>query len=148
MLSELELRSIIEGSFLPKRCECTKAEDASLTIKVYVDHVLERAAGGRKDGVKVVEREAHLGLQLGFGRAIGLAAHLARDEQKTVRPDRWRVAVLFIERLTAGGKNNITCRHEIPICWWERIDSRRSPPSDKQASRTMTLCDFQTIALM
>ena len=35
MLSELELRSIIEGSFLPKRCECTKAEDASLTIKVY-----------------------------------------------------------------------------------------------------------------
>lgn len=37
MLSELELRSIIEGSFLPKRCECTKAEDASLTIKVYDD---------------------------------------------------------------------------------------------------------------
>ncbi|MBM9485184.1 DUF1652 domain-containing protein [Pseudomonas sp. ICBG1301] len=35
MLSELELRSIIEGSFLPKRCECTKAEDASLTIKVF-----------------------------------------------------------------------------------------------------------------
>ncbi|PQZ86377.1 MULTISPECIES: DUF1652 domain-containing protein [Pseudomonas] len=37
MLSELELRSIIEGSFLPKRCECIKAEDASLTIKVYDD---------------------------------------------------------------------------------------------------------------
>ena len=40
MLSELELRSIIEGSFLPKRCECTKAPDASLTVKVYdeLDH--------------------------------------------------------------------------------------------------------------
>ncbi|KMT54309.1 DUF1652 domain-containing protein [Pseudomonas fildesensis] len=37
MLSELELRGIIEGSFLPNRCECTKADDASLTIKVY-DH--------------------------------------------------------------------------------------------------------------
>ncbi|WP_294735017.1 DUF1652 domain-containing protein [uncultured Pseudomonas sp.] len=35
MLSDLELRGIIEGSFLPKRCECTKAEDASLTIRVY-----------------------------------------------------------------------------------------------------------------
>lgn len=42
MLSELELRSIIEGSFLPKRCECTKAEDASLTIKVYDDHDRDR----------------------------------------------------------------------------------------------------------
>ena len=37
MLSELELRGIIEGSFLPERCECSKAEDASLTIKIYDD---------------------------------------------------------------------------------------------------------------
>ena len=42
MLSELELRSIIEGSFMPKRCECTKAEDASLTIKVYDDRDRDR----------------------------------------------------------------------------------------------------------
>lgn len=35
MLSELELRGIIEGSFLPERCECSKAEDASLTIKIF-----------------------------------------------------------------------------------------------------------------
>ena len=42
MLSELELRSIIETSFLPKRCECTKAEDASLTIKVYDDRDRDR----------------------------------------------------------------------------------------------------------
>ncbi|MDY7533530.1 DUF1652 domain-containing protein [Pseudomonas sp. Bout1] len=40
MLSDLELRGIIEGSFLPKRCEVTKAPDASLTVKVYheIDH--------------------------------------------------------------------------------------------------------------
>ncbi|NMX92316.1 MULTISPECIES: DUF1652 domain-containing protein [unclassified Pseudomonas] len=37
MFSELELRGIIEGSFLPRRCECTKAQDASLTIEVYGD---------------------------------------------------------------------------------------------------------------
>lgn len=42
MLSDLELRSIIEGSFLPKRCECIKAEDASLTVKVYDDKDHER----------------------------------------------------------------------------------------------------------
>lgn len=42
MLSDLELRSIIEGSFLPKRCECIKAEDASLTIKVYDDRDRDR----------------------------------------------------------------------------------------------------------
>lgn len=37
MLSELELRGLIEGSFLPRRCECIKAQDASLTIKIYDD---------------------------------------------------------------------------------------------------------------
>jgi len=35
MLSTLELRNIIESSFLPMRCECTVAPDASLTVKVY-----------------------------------------------------------------------------------------------------------------
>ncbi|MCF5088495.1 DUF1652 domain-containing protein [Pseudomonas gessardii] len=37
MLSELELRSIIEAGLLPRRCECIKAQDATLTIKVYDD---------------------------------------------------------------------------------------------------------------
>ena len=35
MFSELELRGLIEGSFLPRRCECIKAQDASLTIKIF-----------------------------------------------------------------------------------------------------------------
>ncbi|MCU1747886.1 DUF1652 domain-containing protein [Pseudomonas sp. 6D_7.1_Bac1] len=37
-LSALELRNIIESSFLPKRCQCTLAPDQSMTVKVYGDH--------------------------------------------------------------------------------------------------------------
>ncbi|MFK8331736.1 DUF1652 domain-containing protein [Pseudomonas sp. BJa5] len=35
MLSTLELRNIIERSFLPTRCQCTQAADRSLTVRVY-----------------------------------------------------------------------------------------------------------------
>lgn len=35
MLSTLELRNIIESSFLPMRCQCTQAQDRSLTVRVY-----------------------------------------------------------------------------------------------------------------
>jgi hypothetical protein len=37
-LSALEVRHIIEGSFLPKRCECTLSPDLSMTVKVYDNH--------------------------------------------------------------------------------------------------------------
>ncbi|MHC8320213.1 DUF1652 domain-containing protein [Pseudomonas sp. GB2N2] len=36
-LSALELRNIIESSFLPKRCECALSPDLSMTVKVYAD---------------------------------------------------------------------------------------------------------------
>lgn len=36
-LSALELRNIIESSFLPKRCQCTLSSDLSMTVKVYGD---------------------------------------------------------------------------------------------------------------
>jgi hypothetical protein len=36
-LSALELRNIIESSFLPKRCQCTLSPDLSMTVKVYAD---------------------------------------------------------------------------------------------------------------
>jgi hypothetical protein len=36
-LSALELRRIIETSFLPKRCECTLSPDLFMTVKVYAD---------------------------------------------------------------------------------------------------------------
>lgn len=35
MLSTLELRNIIESSFLPQRCQCTQAQDRSLTVKIF-----------------------------------------------------------------------------------------------------------------
>ncbi|AMB84849.1 hypothetical protein AWM79_05810 [Pseudomonas agarici] len=34
-LSTLELRNIIESSFLPMRCQCTLSADESLTVKVF-----------------------------------------------------------------------------------------------------------------
>jgi len=36
-LSALELRNIIESSFLPKRCQCTLAPDLSMTVKIFAD---------------------------------------------------------------------------------------------------------------
>ncbi|EJM60455.1 DUF1652 domain-containing protein [Pseudomonas sp. GM48] len=36
-LSALELRKIIESSFLPERCECTLSPDLMMTVKVYAD---------------------------------------------------------------------------------------------------------------
>ncbi|WMJ02803.1 DUF1652 domain-containing protein [Pseudomonas chlororaphis subsp. aurantiaca] len=41
-LSALELRNIIECSFLPKRCECTLSPDLHMTVKVYGDHETDR----------------------------------------------------------------------------------------------------------
>lgn len=35
MLSTLELRDIIEKSFLPVRCRCTLAADQSLTVQLF-----------------------------------------------------------------------------------------------------------------
>lgn len=37
-LSALELRNIVETSFLPKRCQCTLGPDMSMTVKVYADN--------------------------------------------------------------------------------------------------------------
>lgn len=37
-LSALELRNIIESSFLPKRCQCTLSPDLKMTVKVFGDH--------------------------------------------------------------------------------------------------------------
>jgi len=84
MLSELELRSIIEGSFLPKRCECTKAEDASLTIKVYDDRDRDRV----DLEVKGIKAE-----KLDSSRAIcNLIAGLREDLKQTQSPAQQRVA--------------------------------------------------------
>ncbi|AZC26744.1 MULTISPECIES: DUF1652 domain-containing protein [Pseudomonas] len=41
-LSALELRNIIESSFLPKRCQCTLSPDLSMTVKVFGDREPDR----------------------------------------------------------------------------------------------------------
>ncbi|UVK91417.1 DUF1652 domain-containing protein [Pseudomonas atacamensis] len=42
-LSALELRNIIESSFLPKRCQCTLSPDLSMSVKVFGDHRTDQA---------------------------------------------------------------------------------------------------------
>ncbi|MCX2899542.1 DUF1652 domain-containing protein [Pseudomonas mandelii] len=41
-LSALELRNIIESSFLPKRCLCSLSQDLSMRVKVYSDRVTDQ----------------------------------------------------------------------------------------------------------
>ncbi|MBC2657565.1 DUF1652 domain-containing protein [Pseudomonas sp. MSSRFD41] len=41
-LSALELRNIIESSFLPKRCQCTLSPELSMTVKVFGEHEPDR----------------------------------------------------------------------------------------------------------
>lgn len=36
-LSALELRNIIESSFLPRRCQCTLSPDMLMSVKVFAD---------------------------------------------------------------------------------------------------------------
>jgi hypothetical protein len=40
-LSALELRNIVESSFLPKRCQCTLTPDLKMTVKVYADGITD-----------------------------------------------------------------------------------------------------------
>lgn len=79
MLSTLELRSIIETSFLPQRCQCTQATDRSLTVRVFdrtSDRVYLTVTGIRPE-------------QLTSSRAISnLVAGLRADLQRS----HWPVA--------------------------------------------------------
>ncbi|WP_448107802.1 DUF1652 domain-containing protein [Pseudomonas azerbaijanoccidentalis] len=40
-LSALELRNIIESSFLPKRCQCSLSPDLKMTVKIYSDGITD-----------------------------------------------------------------------------------------------------------
>ena len=77
MLSTLELRSIIETSFLPQRCQCTQATDRSLTVRVFdrtSDRVYLTVTGIRPE-------------QLTSSRAISnLVAGLRADLQRSHSP--------------------------------------------------------------
>ncbi|MGE8064292.1 DUF1652 domain-containing protein [Pseudomonas sp. NPDC089569] len=40
-LSALELRNIIESSFLPRRCQCSLSPELKMTVRVYADGVTD-----------------------------------------------------------------------------------------------------------
>ena len=84
-LSALELRNIIESSFLPKRCQCTLTPELSMTIKVYSDRQTDHL-----DLIKTGIDAKHLN---GCREINELIAELREDMQKRadvqpLHPDR------------------------------------------------------------
>ncbi|MDB5993817.1 MAG: hypothetical protein JWP42_953 [Pseudomonas sp.] len=84
-LSALELRNIIESSFLPKRCECALSPDLSMTVKVYAD--------GQTDQVDLLVTGIDAKKLNGCREINDLVAELRSDMQqralhKTLHPDR------------------------------------------------------------
>jgi hypothetical protein len=86
-LSALELRNIIESSFLPKRCQCTLTPDLSMTIKVYSD-----GATDQLDLCKSGINARHLNGSREINDLIaGLRsdiAHRTNEHHQTLHPDR------------------------------------------------------------
>ncbi|WP_223434346.1 MULTISPECIES: DUF1652 domain-containing protein [unclassified Pseudomonas] len=84
-LSALELRNIIESSFLPKRCQCTLTPDLSMSIKVYAD--------GQTDQVDLLVTGIDASTLNGCREINDLIAELRteiqhRAELQTLHPDR------------------------------------------------------------
>lgn len=84
-LSALELRNIIESSFLPKRCQCTLSPDLSMTIKVYAD--------GQTDQVDLLVTDIDAAQLNGCREINELIARLRFDierqsERRTLHPDK------------------------------------------------------------
>lgn len=84
-LSALELRNIIESSFLPKRCQCSLSPDLSMTIKVYSD--------GQTDQVDLLVSGIDASTLNGCREINDLIAELRteiqhRAELQTLHPDR------------------------------------------------------------
>ena len=84
-LSALELRNIIESSFLPKRCQCSLSPDLSMTIKVFAD--------GQTDQVELLVTGIDARTLNGCREINDLIAELRteiqhRAELQTLHPDR------------------------------------------------------------
>ncbi|MHC8366669.1 DUF1652 domain-containing protein [Pseudomonas sp. ZT5P21] len=84
-LSALELRNIIESSFLPKRCQCTLTPDLSMTVKVFAD--------GQTDQVDLLVTGINAKSLNGCREINDLIAGLRSDMQhradiQTLHPDR------------------------------------------------------------
>jgi len=84
-LSALELRNIVESSFLPKRCQCTLSPDLSMTVKVYAD--------GKTDQLDLLVTGINAKRLNGSREINDLIAELRSDMQhktnaETLHPDR------------------------------------------------------------
>ena len=84
-LSALELRNILESSFLPKRCQCTLTPDLSMSIKVYAD--------GQTDQVDLLVTGIDASTLNGCQEINALIAELRTEIQhranlQTLHPDR------------------------------------------------------------
>ncbi|VVN02499.1 hypothetical protein PS662_06115 [Pseudomonas fluorescens] len=84
-LSALELRNIVESSFLPKRCQCTLSPDLLMTVKVYSD--------GETDQVDLLKTGIDAKSLNGCREINDLIATLRSDMQdrasiQTLHPDR------------------------------------------------------------
>ena len=84
-LSALELRNIVESSFLPKRCQCTLSPELLMTVKVYSD--------GETDQVDLLKTGINAKTLNGCREINDLIAELRSDMQQradvqTLHPDR------------------------------------------------------------
>src|SRR5690606_3871098 len=57
------------------------------------------------------EGKLYLACEIGLGRAVLPAAHLARDEEQVARDDRRGVAVLLVEGMPVGGGDCVALVH-------------------------------------
>lgn len=84
-LSALELRNIVESSFLPKRCQCTLTPDLLMTVKVYSDD--------KTDQVDLLKTDIDAKSLNGCREISDLITELRSDMQhradvQTLHPDR------------------------------------------------------------
>ncbi|WP_017906932.1 DUF1652 domain-containing protein [Pseudomonas asplenii] len=84
-LSSLELRNIIESSFLPTRCQCSVGADESLTIKVFdrkserVDLMVTGISASKLDSSRAIsELIAKLRHDLQYSQGAGHQQERAR----------------------------------------------------------------------
>lgn len=80
-LSALELRNIVESSFLPKRCQCTLSPDLLMTVKVFGDH--------QTDQVDLMVRDIDASHLNGCREINELIAGLRSDLNKQITPHHY-----------------------------------------------------------
>ena len=82
----------------------------------HINDVIQGATAGFQGRLKVGECQSHLRLEVGLGRTIAVATHMARDEKEIARSDGGGVRMLDEELIPAGRKHGVTCGHRELSC--------------------------------